>query len=275
MPAESQRGLGFARERVRVRAQQLRDAGHGYDEFGAHRPTIGAAAAIGSVLHGYYFRVAAHDPERIPSTGLAILVANHSGMLPLDAAMLSMLWMDVLTHSAPPRLLRPVVDHFVPALPWVGSWFARAGVTTGAAANVSELLERGELVAIFPEGMAAIGKPRAQRYKLGSWHLGHVQLALSQGVPILPVAIIGPEEQWHELARIRSVHPFSASYLPIPWLPLPLPVRYHIHYGEPLEFGPACAHPAPADVEHVAAASRAAVERLLQGGLRARRGLFR
>lgn len=256
----------------RVRELQLRDSGHGYDEFGANRRAIGRAAAIGSVLHRYYFRVEASGAEHIPHTGAAILVANHSGMLPLDAAML---WMDVLMRSDPPRLLRPVVDHFVPALPWIGSWFARAGATAGVGSNVSALLERGELVGIFPEGVAAIGKPHALRYRIGEWHVGHAELALEHGVPIVPVAIIGPEEQWRELGRIQRFHPFSAPYLPIPWLPLPLPVRYHVHYGEPLGFGPAVPHPTPAEVERAAAASRAAVESLIVHGLRARKGIFR
>jgi hypothetical protein len=52
-------------------------------------------------------------------------------------------------------------------------------------------------------------------------------------------------------------------------------VRYHIHYGEPIVFGPACAQPTPGEVERAAAQSRAAVERLIEHGLRVRTGLFR
>jgi 1-acyl-sn-glycerol-3-phosphate acyltransferase len=271
-PGKLQRLLLRPRATERVQALHLHDVGHGYDVFGANREAIGWAATLASVLHRYYFRVKSHDPQHIPHSGAAILVANHSGMLPLDAAML---WMDVLEHSDPPRCLRPVVDHFVPALPLIGTWLARAGVANGAAGNVRELLERGELVSIFPEGMAAIGKPASERYRISSWRVGHAELALRHGVPILPVAIIGAEEQWRELARLRAFHPFSAPYLPIPWLPLPLPVRYHIHYGEPIVLGPACAQPTPGDVERAAAQSRAAVERLIEHGLRVRTGLFR
>jgi 1-acyl-sn-glycerol-3-phosphate acyltransferase len=256
----------------RLARLQIRDAGHGYDTLGANVAAIEWTTLFAGALYRYYFRVKCHGPRPLPSVGAAILVANHGGLLPLDAAML---WMDVLEHTDPPRVLRAVADHFVPGLPWVGTWFARAGMTNGTTSNVRELLERGELVLIFPEGMDAIGKPATDRYRIRDWRIGHAELAIQLGVPVIPVAIIGPDEQWRELARIAGLHPFGAPYWPIPATPLPLPVRYHLYYGEPLRFGPSAAQPAPALVEHAAGETRAALEGLIARGLRERRGLFR
>lgn len=265
-------------QREHLEGLELDDAGHGWDRFGASRE--GVAVALSSVRHLYdrYFRVRSYGAEKIPRTGPTIVVANHSGTLPLDGMML---WADILLRTSPPRLPRAVADHFVPGLPFINTFFSRAGMVPGSRANVRALLERGELLLLFPEGVAGIGKPASEAYRLQRWTVGHAELAIRHRALVVPAAVIGAEEQWPQLGRIERVHPFGIPYLPIPATPLPLPVRYRIHYGEPLALhssteGGLAPEDAddPAVLREAAERTKAAVAALIEQGLAAREGVF-
>ena len=260
------------RELARLRRVTVVDAGHGYDVFGMHPDWVAVGVWLTRFFHRSYFRVTAHGAENLPARGRAIVVANHGGLLPLDAAML---YADILARTDPPRVARPIADHFVPSLPFVSTLFARLGVVNGTRANVARLLEQEEMVMIFPEGTPGIGKPPSQRYHLQEWRVGHAELALRHRAPVVPVAIIGAEEQWPMAARLDWLHPFGAPFLPVPATPVPLPVHYHIHYGRPLTLHDEGGD--PEDPETIAAAAdrvRAAVEALITEGLRSRKGVF-
>jgi len=253
----------------------LQDAGHGYDPFGANREWIGFGAGTVRFLYDHWFRVQSHGAYNVPPTGPVVLASNHSGTLPFDGAMI---WMDVLENTSPPRLVRPVLDHFVPLLPIVGTYFARGGAVGGSRGNVRALLEAGEALLIFPEGVRGIGKPYRERYQLQHWTVGHAELALRHRAKVVPVAVIGAEEQMPQIARIeRGAKLFGAPYLPVPATPLPLPVRYHIHYGAPISLYERYA-PEEADEPEVlrtaAEEVKRAVEALIARGLEAREGVF-
>lgn len=256
--------------------QQARfhDAGHGYDMFGLHPPTLSAAVSAGAPLYDRYFRVDSRGIEHIPATGAAILVANHGGALPIDAAMMCL---DVLRHMDPPRIPRPIADRFVPRLPFVSTLFARLGVVSGTRANVRALLERGELVAIWPEGVAGPAKSFKDRYRIKEWRVGFAELAIRHGVPVVPVAIVGAEESWPLAMKLRGLHMFGSPYLPVPATPIPLPAHYHLRYGEPLHLGGGGDRKIddPDIIANAATRVQVAVERLLDDALRARRGIFR
>jgi 1-acyl-sn-glycerol-3-phosphate acyltransferase len=261
-------------ERQRLASVPHDDAGHGYDVFGMHPDWFPLAAGLLDPLYRHYFRVSSYGTEHIPQRGPAILIANHAGTLPFDAAML---YADVLRHTDPPRVLRCIADHFVPKLPFAGATLSRAGVVSGTPANVQRLLERDQLCLIFPEGLPAIGKPFRERYALREFRVGFAELALRLRVPVVPIAVIGSEEQWPQLARLTGVRAFGLPYLPVVATPLPLPVHYRIHYGPALDLH-AYAAGGNATSEAIAAASRAAqaaVAQLIQQGLAARSGIFR
>lgn len=208
---------------------RFHDEGHGFDLFGLELGAVERALRLALPVYRRYFCVESTGVERIPA-GAAILAPNHSGMLPIDAAML---WVDVLIRTD--RVLRTVGDRFIPRLPFIGTWFSRTGVVAGTHANLHRLLARDELVAVFPEGVTGPAKPRAERYHLQQWRVGHAEHAIRHRVPVVPVAIIGAEEAWPLLARI-PVRSFGAPYLPVPLSPLPLPVPITIRYGKPLQF---------------------------------------
>lgn len=208
---------------------EIHDEGHGYDAFGLHLPTLARALSIGGAACDTYFRTRSDGIEHIPPMGPAILVANHGGVLPIDGLLLGL---DIDRHTD--RVLRPIADRFVPSLPVVGTILARCGAVVGTHANVDQLLERGELVAIWPEGSRGIAKPPSKRYRFETWRVGHAELALRHRVPVIPVAILGPEEAWPALGRIPLPRRLHVPFLPVPALPLPLPLRHYITYGVPI-----------------------------------------
>jgi 1-acyl-sn-glycerol-3-phosphate acyltransferase len=262
---------------VRDRAERLAfaDAGHGYDRFGLHPDFVAMGEAFASPLYERYFRVLSYGSENIPATGPAVLAGNHSGTLPMDGAML---YVDVLRHTNPPRSPRPVADYFVSTLPVVSTFFARCGVVGGSRGNARALLENGDMLMIFPEGTPGIGKPFSERYKLQEWRKGHCELAIRHNAPVVPVGIVGAEEQMPQIARIPLGKKSAIPYLPVPATLFPMPVRYHIHYGEPLRFDREFRAEDADDPEIVANAAarvKAAVQALLDKGLEMREGVFR
>ncbi len=207
------------------------DAGHGFDALGMSADGVREALARTYWFYKHYFRVRSEGIENVPASGPAILAANHSGLVPIDAAML---YCDVVLKTDPPRVPRPIADFFVARLPFFGVGFARTGAASGARANVDRLLAKGELLMIFPEGTPGIGKGVKHRYQLLPFRVGHAELALRRRAPVIPVGIIGAEEQWPQVARLDWLHLFGAPFLPIPMTPFPLPVTMEIRYGAPI-----------------------------------------
>jgi 1-acyl-sn-glycerol-3-phosphate acyltransferase len=208
----------------------------------------------------------------VPRSGPAILVANHGGALPIDAALLCF---DV--DRATGRIVRPIADRFIPSLPVISTWFARIGAVVGSHANVGHLLERGELIAVWPEGAAGIAKPVRERYHMNVWSVGHAELALRHRAPIIPVAILGSEESWPVLGRIKGLRRFGVPFLPVPLTPFPLPLRHHILYGAPIALYDGLAPDAaddPVAVAHAASRIRLALGSLLHDARQARAGRF-
>ncbi len=265
----------FLDEDARARCADLHvaDEGHGFDVFGLSPDWVKGMFALFQPLYQHYFRVESHGIEHIPKEGAAILAANHSGMIPIDG---TMIYCDVLHNSRPARVPRPVTDHFVPSLPLISTLYARCGTVGGSRGNVHALLSRGELVLVFPEGVPGIAKPFRDRYQLRPFRVGVVEMAIRHRVPIIPVALIGAEEQF-PLRMQLPLRLFGAPHLPVSVIPFPLPVRYHIHYGVPLPVyegtseadadNPQLVSEKSAQVEH-------AVQALIQQGLRMRKGLF-
>ncbi|OEV07559.1 glycerol acyltransferase, partial [Streptomyces nanshensis] len=188
-----------------------------------------------------YFRVEVRGVENIPADGAALVVANHSGTLPLDGLMLQ-----VAVHDEHPadRHLRLLGADLVFVLPLVNELARKAGHTLACAEDAQTLLERGEVVGVMPEGFKGLGKPFADRYKLQRFGRGgFVSTALRAGAPIVPCSIVGAEEIYPMVGNSRTLaRLFGFPYFPLtptfPWLgPLgavPLPTKWTIQFGEPV-----------------------------------------
>lgn len=186
-----------------------------------------------------WFRVEVRGVENIPTEGGALVVANHSGTVPLDGA-ISMFAVKETTG----RNLRPLGADLVFKLPFFGEMARKAGATLACNEDATRLLSGGELAAVWPEGFKGIGKPYSERYKLQRFGRGgFVSAAIKTGVPIVPCSIVGAEEIYPLVGNVPALaRLMGVPYVPItPFFPLlgplglvPLPSKWIIEFGEPI-----------------------------------------
>ncbi|MFL6071890.1 MAG: lysophospholipid acyltransferase family protein [Mycobacteriales bacterium] len=228
-----------------------------------------------------YFRVEVSGAGRIPPESGALVVANHSGTLPLDALMTGL-----IVHDHTGRHLRMLGADLVFKTPAVGSLARKAGVTLACNSDAEGLLTKGELVGVWPEGYKGLGKPFTDRYKLQRFGRGgFVTAALRTGAPIVPCAIVGAEEIYPMVANAKVLaRLFNLPYFPVtptfPWLgPLgviPLPSKWYVEFGEPVrtdEFGPDAADD-PMLVFNLTDQVRESIQQALHRLLLERRSVF-
>ncbi len=186
-----------------------------------------------------WFRIEVFGLSRVPAEGGALLVANHSGTVPMDALMTSL-----VLHDRAGRYLRALGADLVFTLPFVSELARKAGATLACAEDAERMLGDGELVGVWPEGFKGVGKPFAERYQLRRFGRGgFVSAAIRTGVPIVPCSIVGAEEIYPLIVDIPALaRLLKVPYLPLtplfPWLgPLglvPLPSKWVIEFGEPI-----------------------------------------
>lgn len=250
----------------------------GYDRFGMSPQAARRSLFQAALLYRYYFRVETFGIDRVPA-GRVLLIANHAGQLPFDGAMLGTA---VLLEAEPPRIARAMGEYWIPRIPFFNVAASRAGNLVGTPENCAALLEAGECVMVFPEGVRGINKTYAHRYELQRFGLGFMRLALETDTPVVPVGIVGSEEQQPGLANLESLGrllgmPAFPLTLGFPWLGplgiLPLPVRYRLHFGEPLHFEGSAADE-DSVVQDKVDRVRDAIAALLAHGRETRRGIF-
>lgn len=238
----------------------------GYDPWGYNEDAVKVGLALTRYLYERYFRVRAYGLEHIPSRGRVLIVANHSGQLPMDGILLGYA---LQTNPHAPRAARAMIERFFPTVPWLGNLLTNFGGVIGDPANCARMLEREEAVIVFPEGARGAGKPYRDRYQLQRFGTGFMHMATGLDTPIVPVGIVGCEETMPSLGNFSPLAKLlSVPYIPIA-PPLPLPARVSIHIGEPMRFSTAegddeaCAE---ARVEQI----RRAINELIAAGLHAR-----
>jgi 1-acyl-sn-glycerol-3-phosphate acyltransferase len=253
------------------------------DEWGFDPEFAAAAEPLFSFLYDRWWRVTATGTEHVPRDGRALLVANHAGVLPWDAAMMA----TALRRAGIGRAPRFLVLDWAFSLPWVAVAIRRNGGVPASPYNALRLLRQDHLVMVFPEGAKGVGKPFKERYRLQRFGRGgFVELALRTGAPIVPVAVVGSEEIYPKLGEVPGVAKLlGAPYFPLtPTFPLlgpfgaiPLPSRWRIAFGEPLDLG--ALGPEAADdratVLEVAEDVRDRIQGMVYDNLIERQGAFR
>jgi 1-acyl-sn-glycerol-3-phosphate acyltransferase len=220
----------------RAQALVVRGNEFGFDEFGLSRESFHGAIRVARWLYRHYFRAVAFGVEHIPASGRVILVANHSGQLPWDGLVIAT---SCFLEPPQPRVVRSMVEYFVPTVPFASYLLARWGQIIGTPENCRRLLAADEAVLVFPEGARGISKSFAKRYQLEEFGTGFLRLALEMRAPIVPIAVIGAEEQApainvKSIARLLGAPSFPVVPYP-PFVPvLPLPVKYRLYFGEPI-----------------------------------------
>lgn len=245
---------------------------YGVDPFGFDLDYSLAALAPFVWLYRHYFRVETFGVESVPQ-GRVLLVANHSGQIPLDGAMIGVA---LMTEASPPRAIRSMVEKWVPTLPYVSTFMARVGQIVGTPENCRRLLEAGEAILVFPEGARGISKLWPQRYQLQEFGLGFMRLALETNTPIVPIAVIGAEEQAPALVDLKPLARllgFPAFPLTVTGLPVPLPVRYRLYFGEPLRFR-GRADDEDSELDKKVRTVKSVIQSMIDRGLKERRSVF-
>jgi 1-acyl-sn-glycerol-3-phosphate acyltransferase len=266
----------WGREALRSRSEEV-------DDFGLDPGFESKVRAGLDLLYRRYFRVEVDGMDNIPSSGRAVVVANHSGALPLDGMMLRAAMR--LDHRSA-RDLRWLAEDFVFYLPFAGVFLNRIGAVRACPENAERLLEKDSLIAVFPEGVQGIKKLFNERYRLQRFGRGgYIRLCLRMRAPLVPCAIIGAEETNPLIYRFE----WLAEMLRLPYLPvtptfpllgplglLPAPTRWKIRFGEPISFDSYGPEAADDDVlvGRLSERVRGNIQGLLDSGLRARKSVW-
>lgn len=206
---------------------------YGYDPWGFNINGIKPFVKAGNWLYENYFRVETFGLENIPKNGRCLIIANHSGQLPLDAMMLGYA---MVTNEFAPRAPKGMYERFVPQVPFISSIFSQWGGTVGDPDNCIKMLENEEAVMVFPEGVGGISKPFKKRYQLQQFGLGFMYMAMQTNSPIIPVGIVGCEESiinFGNMDFLQKLIKFPAAPAVIPFI---FPTKIIINIGKPMLF---------------------------------------
>ncbi len=236
-------GVDLDRElRERLARVPTRRNEFGFDPFGADPEALAPLLLPMALVYRYWLRVETHGIEQVPP-GRVLLIGNHAGnTFAWDGAMLGL---SLLLEAEPPRLVRGMAEYYLPQIPFFSILLHRSGSVVGTPENCVQLLEHDEAVMVFPEGARGFVKPFSKRYQLQRFGLGFLRLALETDTPIVPVGIVGSEEQSPAVADVKWLGRLVGSpAFPItplfPWLGLagfmPLPVKFRVRFGAPLRF---------------------------------------
>jgi len=229
--------------RSRIIPQQLSDhvdqlpkplGSLGYDPWGYHKETVKYGFVFTEWLYKKYFRVEASGVENVPARGPVLLVANHSGQLPLDGLMIAYA---LASRTPEPRVPRAMIERFFPTVPYLGNMLNELGAVLGDPVNCAKMLANDEAIIVFPEGARGSGKLYRNRYQLQRFGNGFMHLAMKYNAQIVPVGVVGCEETMPTLANLKPL----ARMLGLPYLPLTLPAvlpaKVHLNFGQPMTFG--------------------------------------
>lgn len=260
----------------RLRRVPMPTSAEGVDPFGLDPEWAKYAVGIAAFFHRFYFRTDVHGIGRVP-TGRVLLIANHSGQIPVDGLLIGA---SMFLDAEPPRITRSMVEKWSQTLPFVSTLFSRVGQVVGVPENARRLLELGEAILVFPEGSRGISKSFVHRYKLTDFGLGFMRLALETETPIVPVAVIGAEEQYISMGNLDRVAKMmgmpSFPVIPqllLPFGQMPLPTKYRIYFGEPMSFD---GDPDDDDaiIEEKVLRVKGTIQSMLNRGLKERKSIF-
>jgi 1-acyl-sn-glycerol-3-phosphate acyltransferase len=230
-------GVSESAEPIAIETPDARRAPAG-DPFGLDLEVRDLVRPAFRFLHDRYWRIEVSGAHHVPAEGPVLLVANHSGALPFDGAMI-VTAVDMLRR----RVVRFLYDRFVEAVSPLDAFYRKVGGVAASRENAQELLRTGEAVLLFPEGISGVAKPFSERYRLRPFSPGFARLAMQFDVPVVPAAVVGAEEIYPLVGRAEGVgKALGIPYLPItPFFPLlgllgalPLPTKWFIRFGPPV-----------------------------------------
>jgi 1-acyl-sn-glycerol-3-phosphate acyltransferase len=211
------------------------------DEFGRDETLESNLRPVIKCLFDRYFRIRVDGIENIPPSGGCIVVANHAPVLSLDGIMIR----HAITSKVRPDA-RWLLENELFYMPYLGTLAQRIGAVRASQENATLLLDRGSLIITFPEGILGISRTFSERYSLKRFGRGgYVRLAVQHSVPVLPAAIVGPQNSFPILWKTS----LGAKHISIPFIPItptfpllgpfgliPLPLQWKVKFGAPVRF---------------------------------------
>ena len=214
------------------------DRYHGFDIRGLIR-----VEPFLSFLFHDWWRVDINGLEKLPSDSGALIVGNSGSFLPWPAFM--------LLYGLMSARLNPRRVHIAFDMDWIAderlhSLLRELGFIQYTADNVKTLLNRGELVAVFPEGAAGLARPFTWRERLIEFDWVKLMPAIETKTPIFPLATLGCDESVPVFGNLDGLAKFlKLQVFPVtpffPWLPFPfnlasLPSKWNMSILKPLDY---------------------------------------
>ncbi|MFC1852355.1 lysophospholipid acyltransferase family protein [candidate division CSSED10-310 bacterium] len=255
------------------------------DDFGMDPGFTKMVKPLLDAFYQHYFRCDVAGEHNIPAQGGALIIANHSGFVPWDGMMLKLA---VLNEHPQQRNVRVLFLNWLNKLPFIGDFLHKTGNTFDRYENAIELLNRGELLAAFPEGQEGTRKLYRHRYRIQRFrHQEFIRAAIRKSVPLIPCAIMGAAESYPLLNRVDwSGEVFGLPFLPItpqfPGIPTPLslwplPSKWRICFLEPVSPSHHAERFATEEalINHLSQNIRTAIQQKLDQYLKERTSYFR
>jgi 1-acyl-sn-glycerol-3-phosphate acyltransferase len=210
-----------------------------FDDFGMDKNYIAAyGRTLFKFLHDYYWRVEVDGLEHVPRRGRAILVGLHRGFMPWDGVMALHLLVQKLGRY-PRFLIHPGLIKF----PFLFNYMTKLGGIIACQENAAYVLERDEMLGLFPEGIRGAFALYRDAYKLGKFGRDeYVKLALRHRAPIIPFVTVGSAEifpilkkwdwSWWKRNTEWPAFPITPTFPFLP--PVPLPAKWHSQFLEPI-----------------------------------------
>ncbi|MEM8933129.1 MAG: 1-acyl-sn-glycerol-3-phosphate acyltransferase, partial [Acidobacteriota bacterium] len=230
--------LGVEHGRRQAAEELADDDVHGFDPAYVRR----LGKTLFRFLHDRWWRIEVRGIEHLPRDGAAVLAGVHRGHQPWDGVMT----LHHLGHHLgrfPRFLIHPTLVKF----PFLAPAMIRCGGVHACRENADRLLDDGEILGIYPEGVRGAFALYRDAYRLGKFGRDEfVRFALRHGAPIVPYVIVGSAEIFPILGRIDAA--WWRRWSEWPFLPItptmsliPLPSKWHIWFLEPIsvaEHGP-------------------------------------
>jgi 1-acyl-sn-glycerol-3-phosphate acyltransferase/nucleoside-diphosphate-sugar epimerase len=253
-----------------------------FDDFGMDKHYIAAfGRTLFRFLHDYYWRVEVKGLDYVPHQGRAVLVGIHRGFMPWDGVMALHLLAQRLRRY-PRFLIHPGLIKF----PFLFNYMTKLGGIIACQENAAYVLERDEMLGLFPEGIRGAFALYRDAYKLGKFGRDeYVKIALRNRAPIIPFVTVGSAEifpilkklDWAWWKRITEwpALPITPTFPFLP--PVPLPAKWHTQFLEPLHIEkryPPEAADDPATVRAISLEVRNSMAEAISSMLHRRKSIF-
>lgn len=227
-----------------------------------------------------YWRIESRGFEYLPRDGPAIIVGPHRGFMPLDAVM-----MFHLVYRYTGRVVRFLIHPTLVKFPFQAHFFQRMAGVMACKTNAERVLADGDILGVYPEGIAGAFKLYREAYNLGVFGRAHyARWALKHDVPVVPFVIVGSSEIFPIFGRLKwrwlkewLEWPFFPITATFPFLPLPLPTKWHMQFLPPVHPAEVKAEAQRLEKDPVAVFAekvRSAINSATQEMLRRRRSIF-